>query len=344
MTTSRERVIRTLNHEPTDRVPRQLWASAATELLRGDELAEMVFRYPNDIVRPEFRYPWSTHSRGSPHEAGRHTDAWGCVWQVAKRGSPAQLESHPLADDAAIAAYRPPMEIVEGAKPDRVNRACGATSQFVLAHSETRPLDRLRMLRGCQPALADLAAGTAPIRDLLARLHEFSCREMEFWASTDVDGVVLCDDWGTETGLLLPREVWRELFRPLYRDYCRILHAHDKFVFFQSAGRIEEIFGELIQLGVDAIHSSLFLMDIQQLAARHRGKVVFWGQLDGDRVLRQGTPGDVREAVRRVRTALDHGRGGLIAQCEWDADMPFENIAAFFERWLEPMLAPAQGA
>ena len=42
MTTSRERVIRTLNHEPVDRTPRDLWASPSTETSRGDELDEMV--------------------------------------------------------------------------------------------------------------------------------------------------------------------------------------------------------------------------------------------------------------------------------------------------------------
>ena len=37
--------------------------------------------------------------------------------------------------------------------------------------------------------------------------------------------------------------------------------------------------------------------------------------------------------MRRVRTALDDGRGGVIAQCEWGLRDPFENIAAVFEEW-----------
>lgn len=341
MMTSRERVIRALNHEPVDRAPRDLWASAATELQRGDELAEMAFRYPNDLVRPEFRYARGRRARGNPRDPGNHTDAWGCTWHVSKRARPGQLRTAPLADAAEIAEYQPPLEILDGAKADRVNRFCADSSQFVLAETQTRPFDRLKMLRGTEAALVDLAAGTRPIRDLLAVLHDFFCREMEFWAATDVDGVVFRDDWGSDAGLLVPRDLWRDLFRPLYRDYCHILRAKDKFAFFRTQGDVTEIFGDLVKVGVDAVHSQLFSMDVEKLARRYRGKITFWGEIDRRRVLEFGTPDDVRGAVDRVRKALDFGRGGVIAQCEWDHTMPFENVAAVFERWLEPMLAHA---
>ena len=51
-------------------------------------------------------------------------------------------------------------------------------------------------------------------------------------------------------------------------------------------------------------------------------------------LLSLGTPEEVRSSVRRVRAALDDGRGGVIAQCEWGKANPPENIAAVFEAWL----------
>jgi hypothetical protein len=50
-----------------------------------------------------------------------------------------------------------------------------------------------------------------------------------------------------------------------------------------------------------------------------------------------GTVEDVRRAVGRVRRAMDDGRGGVIAQCEWGARNPIENIRAMFESWLDPV-------
>jgi len=49
-----------------------------------------------------------------------------------------------------------------------------------------------------------------------------------------------------------------------------------------------------------------------------------------------GTPADCREAVRRVRRALDDGTGGVIAECEWGVRTPAENVRAVFEAWMEP--------
>ena len=189
MMTSRDRVIRTLNHEAVDRAPRDLWAPHGTRLLRGDELAEMNFRYPNDIVKPDFRYPRGNRARGATGKIGEYTDAWGCTWQVTQRGTTGRLKLSPLSDLSSLAAYRPPLEVLQGANLSRVNRSCATTSRFVLAWSEIRPFERMQFLRGPEATLADLNSGSGPIRDLLAMLHDFFCREMQMWASTDVDGV-----------------------------------------------------------------------------------------------------------------------------------------------------------
>jgi uroporphyrinogen decarboxylase len=67
--------------------------------------------------------------------------------------------------------------------------------------------------------------------------------------------------------------------------------------------------------------------------------VTFWGEIDRQRIMPFGSPGDVRGAVRRVRSALDDGRGGVIAQCEWGVRDPFENVAAVFDEWARPLHA-----
>ena len=98
MITSRDRVLRALHHEPIDRAPRDLWATPAIEMLRGDELAEMNYRYPNDLLRPDFRYPRGHRAKGSPHEVGQYTDAWGCTWETSRRGTLGELRHSPLAE------------------------------------------------------------------------------------------------------------------------------------------------------------------------------------------------------------------------------------------------------
>ena len=335
--TSRDLVISALNHDRVDRAPRDLWVSPLVKTTCADDVAEIEVRFPNDVIRPDFQYPAGKRSKGRPSRVGQYTDAWGCTWHVAQRGSAGEAQNPLLDGVAKMADYRPPLEILDRAKFAKVNRSCAATSRFVAVRTECRPFERLQALRGTPASLTDLKRGSKRIRDMMAMLHDFYCRELELWAETDVDGVMLGDDWGSEDALLIAPEIWRDMFRPLYRDYCDILHAKDKFVFFQSGGMISDIFPDLVKMDVDAIRSHLFLMKIERLAKRFRGRVTFWGEIDGRQTLPSGTPDEIREAVLRVRRALDFGSGGLIAQCEWGPDIPIDNIAAVFEHWMAPL-------
>jgi len=105
--TSRELVLRTLNHQPVDRAPRDLWYLPGVETLRADEVAEIEVRYPRDVVPPDFKYPPGKQTKGKPYRVGQYTDAWGCTWQVTRRDTIGELKDFPLADAAKIAAYQP---------------------------------------------------------------------------------------------------------------------------------------------------------------------------------------------------------------------------------------------
>jgi uroporphyrinogen decarboxylase len=335
--TSRELVVRTLNHEPVPRVPRDLWLPVGESSLRPDELAEINVRYPSDIVQPEVTPAQGKKSSGKATKTGDYTDAWGCVWHGDPAGGPPELKLSPLGEAEKIASYQPPPDLLDRSRLAKVNKSCLATDRFVLAWSEVRPFDRLRFLRGSEPALVDLARGTQEFRGLLAMLHDTACKEIELWAETDVDGVAFRDDWGTAEGLLIAPEMWREIFRPLYREYCRILHAKDKFVFFHSNGNIWDILGDLVKVGIDAVHMQMHLMDVERLAKRLRGRLTFWGEMDPQRLHEPGPTEEFHEAVQAVRKALDFGSGGVIAQCQWEPGVRVQTIATFFEQWLAPL-------
>ncbi len=339
--TSRELVIRTLNQQPVDRAPRDWWITPEVAEARADDLAELQLRFASDIVYPEFELPAGKRSKGKPNRPGQYTDAWGCRWRLGRQEGMPQLVASPLADAEAMAAYDPPFEVLEKAKWQRVDQSCAGTSRFVLAHSRVEPLRRLQYLRGSEAALADLADGSAPVRTLLARLHEYYCREIERWAATEVDGVVFGDDWATREGLVVSPETWRDLFRPMYREYCRLLHEHDKFAFVKTTGNISRMLGDLVRMEVDAVHADLLSMSLARVASRYRGRITFWGGLDEEEPLHGVTLHQVRDAVQRVRQALDAGSGGLIAQCRIDTQTPLKTLLFYFEQWMLPL--PAAG-
>ena len=161
--------------------------------------------------------------------------------------------------------------------------------------------------------------------------------ELEGWAKADVDGVSFMDDWGSQQSLLISPAMWRAKFKPLYEHYCSLLKKGGKKVFFHSDGHIEAIYPDLIEIGVDAVNSQLFAMNIEELARLYKGKIAFWGELDRQRAFAFGTVEDVRKCVGRVRRALDDGNGGVFACFEWGTLASKEKVQAAFEAWLAPI-------
>lgn len=333
----RERVIRALRFQHPDRAPRDLWTLPGIPMFQQEALDAVLARYPSDFAGPAVRYGPAERARGEPNVKGTYVDEWGCVWEVAETGVIGEVKRAPLDDWAALTTFTAPYEILEGADFSQVNASCAATDKFVRAGTTIRPFERMQFLRGTEKLFIDLAYGTAEVYALRDRVHEFFLAELALWVKTDVDGIAFMDDWGAQDKLLISPKLWRAFFAPLYADYCRIIHEAGKFVFFHSDGNISAIYPDLIAMGVDALNSQLFCMDIEDLASRFKGQITFWGEIDRQGLLPFGSVEQVKEGVRRVRRALDDGAGGVIAQCEWGLDVPQENVEAVFEAWLEPL-------
>jgi uroporphyrinogen decarboxylase len=332
--TSRDRVKATLTFSRPDRVPRDLWALPYISLFRREELDAVLSRFPLDFGTAELSPATGADDMQRLGKVGTYVDEWGSTWHVGEPGVIGEVKEPALADWSMLPTFKLPWEIIRKRDKGRVNASCEKSDKFMLSPVYARPFERLQFLRGTENLYVDLAYDTKEFRTLLDMVHEFYLEQVSWWANSNVDAVSLMDDWGSARSLLIRPDMWQAVFKPLYKDYCDIAHKAEKFVFFHSDGNIEAIYGDLIEVGMDAINSQLFCMDIEGLAKSYKGKVTFWGELDRQRVLPFGTPKEVRESVLRVRRALDDGSGGVIAQCEWGKDGSRANIEAAFEAWL----------
>ena len=335
--TSRERVRAALTFSHPDHPPRDLWVLPYVQLFRRRELDGLLARYPSDISRPELSPGSDDEDLRKLERAGRYVDEWGSVWHVGEPGVIGEVKTPAVAEWSRLRTFTPPWEFLRRRNWDHVNRMCDRTDSFMVSGVCARPFERLQFLRGSEQLYMDLAEGSSELRSLLSMVHEYYCEDVKAWARSHVDAVSLMDDWGSNSSLLISPNTWRTLFKPLYRDYCDIIRKAGKFVFFHSDGNIEAIYGDFVELGVHAINSQLFCMDIERLGALYRGRICFWGEIDRQQVLPYGSPEEVRQAVLRVRRALEDPAGGVIAQCEWGKDNPSENIEAVFAAWDEPI-------
>lgn len=328
---SRELVVDTLEFRGPARVPRQLWTLPWAEMTWPAELAAIRERFPDDIVTsPAFlREPLRT--AGDEYGPGVFIDEWGCRFENVQRGVIGQVKAPRIGSWSDLDGLRVPRERLT-VDLDRVEGFCAASSAFVLAKTVVRPFELLQFLRGPENLYVDLAERPEGLFRLIALVHAFYRDEMELWASTDVDALVFADDWGGQTGPLVSPALWREVFKPLYRDYVEIAHRHGKYAFMHSDGHIAALLPDLVEIGVDALNAQIFCMDVAEIGRRFAGKLTFWGEVDRQRLLPYGTPADVAAAVGTARRALWR-RGGAIAQCEFGIGARPENVAAVFEAW-----------
>ena len=331
--TGRERVKAAVTFTGPDRPPRDLWALPYICLFRQDELADVLARFPGDIERPETSPGSGDADLRKLARRGTYTDEWGSAWEVGEPGIIGEVKHPPLAEWSALDTYQPPWDQIRRRDVSHVNRLCESSDRFMLSPVCARPFERLQFVRGTENTFLDLAYGTSEVFRLLEMIHEFYLEDVRSWAASEVDAVFLMDDWGTNRSLLIQPALWREVFKPLYRQYCEIIHDAGKFAFFHSDGHIEAIFGDLVEVGIDAINAQLFCMDIEELARTFKGRITFWGEIDRQHVLPFGTPEEVAAAVHRVRNTLGDPSGGVIAQCEWGKDNPKRNILSVFEAW-----------
>jgi uroporphyrinogen decarboxylase len=333
MTTSRTLVKDTLEFRSPSSVARDLWALPWAQQRYPTELTHIQQRFPADIAGAPAIYPTPLPSQGDQYAVGEYTDEWKCTFTNLHAGVIGEVK-HPLIaawDD--LSRLKLPMQRLEFDQ-DAVNAFCHSSDRFVLSGCQNGIFERLQFLRGTQNLMIDLAEQPTQLSELVQSIHQHFLAEYERWAKTDVDAIFFMDDWGAQERLLISPRTWRKLFKPLYKDFIDLAHAHGKYAFMHSDGYIQDILPDLVEMGLDALNSQLFCMDIGEIGRQFKGKLTFWGEIDRQHLLPYGTIEDIYGAVLRVKNALS-ANGGVIAQCEFGAGARPENVVAMFEAWEE---------
>jgi uroporphyrinogen decarboxylase len=328
---SRELVNRAVEFDKPSRFPRDMWALPYANIHHPEQLKYIQSMYPADIVMcPVSGYKVKPLMKGDAYAVGSYTDEWGCVFENRQAGIIGEVKYPILKDLSNWDEVRIPSEMLTF-DIDGVNDFCDNSDKFVLSGCYPRPFERLQFIRGSANVYMDLGTMPSEIVKLLDKIHNFNLEELELWAKTKIDALFIMDDWGSQLSLLISPAMWREVFKPLYKDYVSIAHSHNKKIFMHSDGNILDIFPDLIELGIDAVNSQIFCIGVDKLE-QFKGKITFWGEIDRQHILRKGTIEEVKDAVELVKDKL-YEDGGVIAQCEFGPGGNPENVKAVFEQW-----------
>lgn len=331
--TPRELVYSTLEFRNKDgRVPRQMWLLPWSEINYGDRVDQIHREFEDDIVNAPCILKSKTIAKGDPYMVGEYSDDWGCHFTNVQRGVIGQAKEALVKDEQweDVDRVHIPVEWLDFDR-EAVNGFCRGTDKFVLAGCCPRPFEQLQFIRTTQELYSDLMDPPERMLKFMKKMHGFYCELLEEWARTEVDALSFMDDWGSQKSLLINPNMWDEYFRPMYRDYINIAKKYGKKTFMHSDGNILEIYPRLIEIGLDAVNSQIFCMGLEKVE-KYRGKITFWGEIDRQHLLPDGSAEDIETAVKEVYDRLWED-GGCIAQCEFGPGANPDNVYTVYKTW-----------
>jgi uroporphyrinogen decarboxylase len=115
----------------------------------------------------------------------------------------------------------------------------------------------------------------------------------------------------------------------------RVVREAGKYVFIHSCGDVDELFNDLIDIGMNCFNPfQPEVMDIAVLIRQYRGRLTFHGGLSTQRTLPFGTAGDVKKETRKL-IALGREGGYILSPAHAvEGDVPVENMLAFIDEVL----------
>lgn len=333
MNDSKKLVMDTLEMCNHSRAPRDMWTLPWAEMHHPEKLAAIKRDFPGDFISAPGFLREADISRGDMYVPGKAVDAWGCEFVSIGAGAIGEVKNPQIKgedwEDAENVHI--PLEWLS-VDVEKVNAFCRENrDKFIFGGCCPRPFEQLQFLRGTAELYIDLMEPCEAMRRFMGKMHAFYCEQMELWAKTDVDALNMMDDWGSQQSLLISPALWREVFRPMYKDYIDIAHRAGKKIFMHSDGYTLAIYPELIEMGLDAFNSQIFCMGVENLS-KYRGKITFWGEIDRQHLLPNGTREDIVNAVTQVKETLWEN-GGCIAQCEFGPAGNPDNVRQVYETW-----------
>lgn len=190
-------------------------------------------------------------------------------------------------------------------------------------------------LRGMENALTDFYLYPDEVHRLYQKLTDFYMRMMErARKELGVDGFFTSDDLGTQHSPFFSLEIFREFFKPYYKQIIDKAHELGTHFWLHSCGNIELFLPEFIEIGLDVIHPiQKYTMEEQKIAEQFGDKICILAGFDVQQTIPFGTPDDVRKEIRHLLDVYrrEDGRLMLTMGNNSTEDWKLDSLQALYE-------------
>lgn len=203
-------------------------------------------------------------------------------------------------------------------------------------------------LRGMDNLFMDLAEGNGIADWLMDYFTDRSAQVVRAYVEAGADVIGLGDDVGTQRGMMMSVDTWREVMKPRLKkviDAARSAATKDRPVAikYHSDGDIRLILDDLIEIGIEILNPvQPECMPVDDLVNAYKDRIGFWGMVGTQTVMPFGTPEEVRQVVADCARRAEEGAAVIVAPTHvLEPDVPDANIHALVEAVHEVRLGGA---
>lgn len=328
----RDRVWTAIRHRQPDRVPYQIsytvparrrleeyYGTAKLDELLGNHLAKYKARPPDELG-------WI------PDRPGFWRDEWGIVWNRTVDRDIGVVEAYPLKGRSLNGLTVPdPLTPVRYAALPAFIEANQQRFRYVSFGMSL--FERAWSLRGMADLMVDMIEAPKWVDELLDTILAFDLTVVEEMVKYDIDGLLYGDDWGQQRGLIFGPRLWRRFIKPRVAQMYAAVNQAGKAVMIHSCGKVQELFPDLIELGLDIFNPfQPDVMDPYEIKRQYGDRLSFFGGVSVQHLLPHGTPQEIRDEVHQLMDHVGRDGGFIIAPShDMPGDIPVENMVAFIE-------------
>jgi len=332
--TRKERVIKALRHEQTDIIPyfTEFTQQAKENMIQyfGNENFESNWGLHLHYIQ---YWGWPTEL---PDQPEHFRDDFGAVWNRSGADKDIGAIENPIIQDLEDYTYEFPNVDEQRLRKEFEELIETKEDKFTMAGFGFSMFERSWSLMGMENVLISMIANPDELEVLYDRICDYNLKLIDIALEYDIDGVYFGDDWGQQKGLIMGPNHWRKFIKPRMKRMYERVKSKGKFVMQHSCGDIQDIIGDLIEIGLDCYQTvQPEIYNLELLKERYGSSLTFWGAISTQKLLPYATTEEVKKETTRIMKIMGQGGGYIAAPTHAVAfDVPAENIDAMMEVFL----------
>lgn len=334
--TGRERVMRAVAHEKTDRVPMDYCTRDDVALKLMEHLGlpdrESLYRKLGIDAR-RFVVPDALGKREKLGD-GSFRSGWGVVQRPSSDGLYVEWLRGPFSENPDLDRFAwPGLDCVESV--ESIERTIAPyKGEYATIATLNYPFKVCWHMRGMENFLCDTLADEDYAIALWKKAAEYELEKALRFVKAGGDIVSFSGDIAMQDRMMVSVGAWRRIDKPIFADMIRKIRElnGEVLIYYHSDGDMEAVLPDLIEIGVNIINPiQPECMDVARIKRQYGARFTLHGTISIQKTLPFGTPADVRrEVLDRMALAAEDGGMILAPANHVQNDTPLENVLEIY--------------